>query len=661
VSNRKIPRRQFLYVGATAAAGAVLAACQPQTVIVEKEKVVTQVVEVEKEVVKEVTVAAPSRYEEAPKLADMVAKEELPPLDSRLPQNPFIVGPGVLVPNQDLPDWKSGEFGGTLRMFFTGTSGGGDYIIALDEPLLSAPGLTHEGIQGNVLESFDVNDDNTAFTFQMRRGLRWSDGEPVTSEDVRFTFEDVMLDEQITPSFPQKYKDGGDPLGEPMQLKILDDYQFSITFNTPYGGFLRGLAIESWTGYTELIKPSHYLKQFHVKYTPLEELAPMIKEGGFAEGEWWNLFNDKDITNWENTDTKAIGIPVLTAWVMDETSTSELLVWNRNPYYFKVDTQGKQLPYIDVVEGHHVQDLETATLKILAGEIDFTRVGNIAQLPLLKENENKGGYKTYLLDKHTDGAPVVLNMTYEDDTWRQVVRDVRLRRALNMGLNREGMIKTVYSGFGELPTSVPTEYNPEQAMQTLDEIGLDQKDADGWRLGPDGEVFEILIETIGVWEADMIPVTQLVTQDWQALGIKTNFKQVDPTLWGERRAANQLQASVLWGAHDKGWQMGFGVDHQAPLWQVWMNTDGEEGEEPPDWVQWLFALNVEKTQQIPGSSRWKEIEEEMLQIEYDNILQMVIAEKVKYPVIANAGIRNVQQSGYGIGANFAVEQFYYEQ
>lgn len=628
-------------------------------VMVKETVVAKETVQVVKEVVKEVTVTAPSRYEESPMLADLVKAGKLPPLDQRLPEKPFIVGPGVLIPAADLPDWTSGELGGTMRMFFTGTSGGGDYFVALDEPLLSAPGLTNDGIQGNVLQGFTVSPDNKVFTFQMRKGLKWSDGEPVTSEDVRFTWEDVMLNDKLTPSFDSKYKDGGDSKGQPMKLDILDDYSFRVTSQTPYGGFLRGLAIESWTGYTELVKPAHYLKPFHVKYTPLDKLAPAIAQAKFAEGEWWNLFNQKDVTNWEATDTGAISMPVLTPWVMDPSSSSELLVWNRNPYYFKVDTEGKQLPYIDKVEGHHVQDLETATLKILAGEVDFTRVGNIAQLPLLKENEQKGGYKVYVLDKHTDGGPIILNMTYKDDNWRKVVGDVRFRQALNMALNRKDMIKTVYQGFGEMPRSAPSEYNPEKAKQILDEIGLNKKDADGFRLGPDGKTFQINFETIGTWEADMIPVTQLAAQDWQAIGIKTSYKQIDPSLWQERNPANQLQATVVWGAHDQGWQMGFDVGTMGPLWQVYINTAGKDGEKPPDWVQKLFDLNTEKRQQIPGSTRWKEIEKEMMQIEYDNLLQMVAADKVKYPVVGNAKMRNMPQTGTGIAANFSAEQFYF--
>ncbi len=603
---------------------------------------------------------AQSEYKESPMLTELVEAGKLPPIEERLPEKPFVVGPGVLIKEEELPDWEPGQLGGTLRMYFTGTEGGGDYFCMLDEPLLSAPGLTVEGIRGNVLEDYEVGEDNKVFTFYMRKGLKWSDGEPVTSEDVLFTYEDVLLSEKITPTFPSQYKDRGDPQGEVMKLEVIDDYTFRISFNEPYGGFLRILTIESWVGYTDILRPKHYLEKFHIKYTPLEELEPLIKEAGFGEGEWWNLFNERDFTNWEQTKLECIGFPVLTPWIMSPTSTAELLVWERNPYYFKVDTEGSQLPYTDKVEGYHVENLETALLKILAGEIDFSRVGDITQLALLKEYEERGGYKVYLLDKHTDSAPVLLNYTYPDEVWREVVRDVRFREALNMGIDRGEIMETVYYGFASLPRSVPSEYDPDKANQLLDEMGLDKRDAEGWRLGPDGEVFVIPFETIGVWEADMIPVTELVVEHWKALGIKTTMKQVDPSLWLTRRDANQLQAAVLWAAHDKGWELGFGVDNEAQLWQVWHNTAGEEGEEPPDWIKRLFELNSLKRQAIPNSAEWKEIEEEMRSLEYDNILSFIVAERVKYPVILSADIGNIQQTGYGIAADFAAEQFFFK-
>jgi peptide/nickel transport system substrate-binding protein len=606
---------------------------------------------------------AQKKYRESPMLAELVKAGKLPPVEERLPKNPFVVGPGVLIPEKDLK-WEVGEYGGTLRMFFIGTSGGGDYIILLCEPLLCAPGISDSGIRGNIIEDFKVTNNNRVFTFKIREGLKWSDGHPVTTEDVRFAYEDVLLNDKLTPLFPIQFRSGGSPTGEPMKLEILDKYTFRISFKDRYGSFLRVLAIEGWAGHGDLLKPAHYLKQFHPKYTPMEKLEPLIKKGGFGPGEWWRLFTAKDFSShWVQERPDAVGFPVLAPWMLSPSTTSDLLVFERNPYYFKVDVAGNQLPYIDKIVGYRVQDQETALLKILAGEIDFSGQSNITQLPLLKANEQKGGYKVYLLDKHTDGAPVLLNLTYEDPVWRKVVGDVRFRKALTLGINRKEIIDTIYYGLAEPTSAIPSEYNPVEANKLLDQMGLKKRSPEGWRLGPDGKPFTINFETIGIWEPDMIPVNELVVEYWKKLGINVRMKQIDPTLWRQRRDANQLQASVLWGAHDKGTQLGLEYTKRlaALPWYQWYSTGGKQGEEPPEWYKTLLKLGEAKMKSLPGSSEWKDIEKKTNDLEYKYVPAIYITERVKVPLIASAKLGNVPTSGYAIAANFAVEQFFFRK
>ena len=201
--------------------------------------------------------------QEAPILAEMVAAGELSPLEERLPAEPFVVGPGTIVAEDELPDWRPGSYGGTLRMAHEGADWNPDIFIMMNEHLLMAPGIGVDPIRPNIVRDFEVEDDNKVFTFFLREGLKWSDGEPVTTEDVRFVYEDIYLNEQLTPSFPAKFRAGGSPSGEPMDLEIIDDYTFRISFAEPYGGLLRELSIKGWQGYTDLMRPSHYLKQFH--------------------------------------------------------------------------------------------------------------------------------------------------------------------------------------------------------------------------------------------------------------------------------------------------------------------------------------------------------------------------------------------------------------
>ncbi len=610
--------------------------------------------------------APPTKYQEAPMLAELVKAGKLPPVDERLPEEPFVVGPGVLISEEDLPDWTPGQYGGTLRSAHSVANWAPDVFVMMNEPLLSAPGIGVQGIRGNVLKDFEVNDDHTEFTFYMRKGLKWSDGEPVTSEDIRFVYEDILLNEELTPVFPSRFKTGGSPDGEPMTLEILDDYTFRVTFPEPYGGFLRQLTIETWVGYTVLLRPSHYLKQFHPKYTPIEQLKPLLEEQNLTEDEWYNLFNLKDCTNWEMTNPQCANYPALNPWIGVE-SPPGVLTFERNPYYFKVDTEGKQLPYIDKVVSVQVENVEMVNLKVLTGEVDFLRESTaLVKMPLYKENEDKAGFRVHLLDMHVDSSEIWFNQTFDDPNWRQVVQDVRFRRAVSLAVNRQEIIDSVYYGFASLPLltvgETYSQYDPEQANQLLDEVGLDQRDADGFRLGPNGETFTILVEH-GAHAPDLEPVAELVAEHLKDVGLKVQVKQIDPQLWGQRLSANEIMATVFWG-FDRGWDNSAttdAVNRAGRLWFLWYTTGGQEGEEPPDWVKKAFELNERRWASIPGSDEYNQIKAEEYAWVRENLPVINFVEQVKYPMIASQKLGNIPKSGYAIAANFSAEQFFYKQ
>jgi len=601
-------------------------------------------------------------YSEAPMLAELVKQGKLPPVEERLPAKPFVVGPGVLISEEDLPDWEVGKYGGTLRTAHSVADWAPDVFVMGNEPLLCAPGIGVKGIKGNIVEDFEV-EDNRIFTFKFREGLKWSDGEPVTTEDIRFTYEDVLLNEKITPVFPAKFRVGNSLEGEPMNLEIIDEYTFRVTFPEPYGGFLRILTIETWNGYTDLLKPAHYLKQFHAKYTPLEELKPLLEKEQLKD-EWWQLFNLKDFTNWEQTQAASIGFPVLTPWCLVKASGG-VYEWERNPYYFKVDTAGNQLPYIDKITSTQVQDVEMVNMKVLTGEVDFLREStSLVNIPLYKQNEERGGFRTVLLDMHVDSSAFFPNLTYEDPVWREIVGDVRFRRAISAAINRREIIDSVYYGFASLPEeTVPAEYIERDltlANGLLDEVGLSEKGADGVRLRPDGEPLTILIEC-GAEAPDLIPVGELLVEHLKPVGIKATLKRIDPQLRGQRTAANELQATIMW-CHDQGYNNTwtseiFGTSAQA--WWRWYTTNGKEGEEPPDWAKKAWEIDKKRWQSVTGSDEYEELWREGLAWHREYLPLITIVEKVKYPVIVSAKMGNIPSSGFAIAANFSAEQFFF--
>ena len=187
--------------------------------------------------------AATSKYSEAPMLVDLEKSGKLPPLEERLPADVFVVGPGTYLTKEQLPDWQPGVYGGTLRAAHAVANWAPDIFVAMNEPLLLAPKIGVQGIVGNVVKDYKVENNNQDFTFFMRKGLKWSDGQPVTSEDVRFTWEDIQSNDKLNPIFPAMFRNGYSGDGDPGKLTILDDYTFKIQFTKPYGGFLRNLTI----------------------------------------------------------------------------------------------------------------------------------------------------------------------------------------------------------------------------------------------------------------------------------------------------------------------------------------------------------------------------------------------------------------------------------
>ncbi|WP_298983465.1 ABC transporter substrate-binding protein [Caldilinea sp.] len=606
---------------------------------------------------------------EAPSLAAAVAAGTLPPLEERLPKVPFVVGPGVLLTEEDLPDWRPGRYGGTLNSAHSVADWAPDVFVMLNEPLLSAPGIGVQGIRGNVLESFEVSDDNTVFTFKLREGLKWSDGTPVTMEDVRFTWENIYGNEKLFPQgVPARFRTGYDPAGDPMTLEILDDYTFRLTSTAPYGGFLRNITIEGWNGYTVLINPSHVLKKWHPDFTPIEEMQEELRANNLTD-EWWQLFRQqKWCENWHVTADRCIGYPTLNPWISVRSETPGVKVFDRNPYYWKVDTEGKQLPYIDRIVSVQVEDVEMVNQRVLAGDVDFLRESTaLVKVPLYKENEERGGFRTILLDMHVDSSILYFNMTYNDETWRKVTQDLRFRQAVSLAIDRDEIIESVYYGFASKPlVSVGEEfsqYDVARANALLDEMGMTERDANGFRM-VDGKPFPILVEH-AAHAPDIAPVSELLAEQLKAVGLNLQVKRIDPQLWGQRILANEMQATVFWG-HDQGWDSDYSGSEGAAnrsfrLWSLWHLTNGAEGEEPPQWVKDMYALDAARWSAVSGSDEYNRLKEETYAWVRANLPRITVVEKVKYPMIANKDLRNVASAGYAIASNFAGEQLWFDR
>jgi len=600
---------------------------------------------------------AAGQLKESPMLAELVKAGKLPPVEQRLPVTPKVANemPAALLKPE------IGQYGGTIRTLTPSVGQDTDVFVLANEPLINTPGIVGAEVTPNIVEAYEVSPDQKTFTFKLRKGLKWSDGQPVTTEDVRFAFEDVLNNPDLTKSFPTWLRSASKFDGQPAKATIVDDLTFKLDFAEPYGGFLLVLAIQSWRNYMEFLKPSHYLKKFHKKYAKPEELEAAMKEANVTD--WIKLYTLKDMNSFISggmTAQRTIGLPSLQPWVI-KSVTPQLATFERNPYYFKVDQAGNQLPYVDTIQSYYVPDVEVIDLKNMAGEADYARSNpKLVKLPLYKENEAKGGYKMNLGRLHATVIDVFLNLTYKDETWRKVVQDKRFRQALNMAIDRNEIIDTIWYGYAKPSTIIPSKLDIPGANKLLDEMGMDKRDSDGYRLGPDGKTFVIPFET-GAQRADQIPTLELLAAFWKKIGIKTTIKKIDGSLWAQRTAAGEHQATIYW-SHTPLWYMGdLGQPYWAPLWYQWWTSGGKQGEEPPPDVKEFFT----KISQISAAppEQGQKVYEEVRKMMNDNIFYLVPVENMMQPMLANAKLGNVgtSEDAFAIGTNFSGEQFFYKK
>ena len=613
---------------------------------------------------------ADGAYNESPMLAEMVAAGTLPPVEERLPNEPFVVTNRMLVVSYDT---EIGKYGGTMRLPQDGPGGDPHFYIGSVEPLVWAPGAFNYdmGIYGNVLKDWEANDGHNVYTLSLREGMKWSDGEPVTTADVDFTWNDVITNEEVTPAPSNYLRTGSSPSAGLATVEILDDHTFTVTFDDQYGSFPAQLAIAQWRGYQDFLKPAHYLKQFHADYADADELAAKMEAESIEEGQWYNLFNAKQMPGnlWRVINEDGFGHPVLTAWQMVDFGNG---VWNfdRNPYYFKVDEAGNQLPYIDHVQMVLVQDRETTVLKILSGELDYLgERSSLKNLPLLKQAENDGILNVFIPRMHRLPINFHLNLTYEDEQYREIVNDLRFRQAMTYAINNDEIIQTFYLGAFAVPaheTSIP-EYDPDKANALLDEMGLSARGDDGFRLGLDGEPFEIIFEP-GPLSQDHIPMTEMIAEHWKAVGINTQVKAGEWSLIRERQNANETQGTAVWIHEDiwpsAGWddylpERGWGI-----LWGRYNTSGGEQGEEPPPAVQELYERHTAFLQAPIGTPEGDAALAELYKNIKDNLWTFNPVEESYYPTSTTVRIKNTpvgQVEEMGIVIMYGMEQWYIDE
>jgi len=401
--------------------------------------------------------------------------------------------------------------------------------------------------------------------------------------------------------------------------------------------------------------PKHALKKYHIKYNPkANELA---KKEGYEN--WFELFGKmQEMTRDYQPHPE---IPVLNAWVTKEVKPN-MIVWERNPYYFKIDSADNQLPYIDEKFSVVAGTRELYTMKVVAGEVDGDFGGlDLDQYSLLKENEEKGNYHAWLgYGGWGSNCALFFNQTYDDEdpVLAKILRDVRFRRALSIAINREEINESVFYGFGiprqavinpdaefykEEFAKAYTEYDPNKANRLLDEVGLKWDKDHKWRLRPDGKTLTIVL-TLWPNLPNAEEVCELVKEYWEAVGVKTILNSVERSYIWDMQAAykHQVWEWVADGTTQFAfYRSGYPNLVNVPFakWWLWFTTGGKEGIEPSEEAKRMLSL----TKKIPitaGEER-KRIAEEIWHIWSQNLWAIGTVGLVPKPCMANNDLGNV--------------------
>ncbi|MBL8894632.1 MAG: ABC transporter substrate-binding protein, partial [Rhizobiales bacterium] len=507
---------------------------------------------------------------------------------------------------------------------------------------------------------------------------KWSDGHPLTTEDFRYAWEDVILNEKLSPG-------GVSPTlivnGKPPVFEIIDQYTVRYSWDAPNPDFMLGIAAAQALA---LVMPAHYLKQFHAKYQSEEKLEELIKKNKVKN--WARLhINMSRQYRPENPD-----LPMLDPWVNSTKPPAEQFVMVRNPYFHRVDRDGRQLPYID----RFLFTISSSSLipaKTGAGETDLQATNiQFEDYTFLKESEKRHAIKVYLWER-TQGSRVALfpNLNYEDEGWRKVLQDARFRRALSLAINRREINMAAFFGLGHpsadtmLPQSplFRPEYaeawiahDPAKANAMLDEMGLDKRDDDGFRLLPDGRVAQVIVESAGESTLDT-DILELIADYWNEIGIPLYIRASQIEVLRSRALAGQVMMSISSGIDNGIANADMSPNSLAPTadeelqWPIWgMNfvTRGEKGT-PPDIppVQEMMAMLAD-WRRAPDREARSVIWHKMLKLYTDQVFSIGILNGTLQPIVANARIKNVPTSAfYGFDPTcyfgvYRADTFFYE-
>ena len=588
--------------------------------------------------------ALPAKLIETPMLQDDVNAKKLPPVKMRLPDNPMVV-------TMDGKTSELGQHGGTLNMLIGRARDvrmmmvyGYARLVGYDVNLKIVP---------DMLESIEVKEDRI-YTMKLRKGHKWSDGHPFTTDDFKYFWEDVANDKDLSPAGPPAnlLVDGAPP-----KVEYLDKTTVRYTWAKPNPEFMAQMAGPSPLF---IFRPAHYLKQFHKKYTPK---VVELEKNDPGKRTWAAIHNREDnMNNYDNPN-----LPTLQPWINTTKPPADRFIGVRNPYFHRVDSAGRQLPYIDRLV-LPIADGKLIPAKAGAGESDLqAREIQFSNFTFLKKGEKANNYRT-LLWRTAQGSQFALypNLNVNDPVWRHLFRDVRFRRALSMAIDRAQVNQVLYFGLAspsnntvvsESPLyrkqyqTLWTQFDPKAANKLLDELGL-KRGSDGIRRLSDGRPLEIIVETAGE-TTEQTDVLELIRDTWKEAGIKLFSKPSQRDVLRNRVFSGEAMMSVWFGIDNALPTPDTSPDEMTPVNQIqlqwpkfgqFFETAGKLGEAPdfPEAIELIKLRDAWRTETREGREKiWHRI----LTIHAEQQFSIGVVNGVQQPMVVSNALKNIPEKG----------------
>lgn len=582
-------------------------------------------------------------------LRDRVRQGALPPIRQRIPEAPLIVerfagddGPGRS--GGQLVTLVGSERDTRLMTVFSYTR-----LLVYDE---------HLRLQPDVLASYEVA-ESREFTLRLRPGHKWSDGQAFTSEDFRYFWEDVANNMELSPYGP--------PVellveGRPPKVRIIDATTIRYTWDRPNPYFI---ASQARAAPLFLYRPSHYLKGFHRKYTPEKEILKSA-EGGDQGGDWATIHRGLDAMYGNDNPN----LPTLNPWINTTPLPARRLVFVRNPFFHRIDGQGQQLPYIDHVI-FAVSAPNLVPMKAGLGEADLqARYLGMRDYAFLKRNAQTSNNDVRLWEVGS-GSELAFypNFNTNDEVWRDVLRDVRVRRALSLAIDRDELNQVIFAGLAvpsnniimpRSPLFRPdyaarwATYDPALATSLLDQAGLSRRDSEGFRTLPDGRRATMVVEHTSEKTAD-IDALLLVADHWRRIGIEMLPRPQVLENFRLRVFSGAALMTAYAGAITSAPTADTSPREFAPTmkgglqwsrWGMYYESSGREGEKC-DWPPACSLLDHLKAWETsPDTAGRRKAWDSILAAVVDGVFSIGTVNGTRQPIVVSSRLRNVPKQGY---------------